>query len=248
MDFEESLRSSKVLQGQEKLHLVSPVYGRDALNCQVDFEKSPAHQALASVGVEKANNINEYMRANAPSYAGFVESDRFPRVLQGQEICTLKSLTTKPEYNLGTWGKSSLSCNSFSVYQAPKYHFNPVKSSESLQKMYFPYNDILKSGQDLTRCSDSTNFLREAASVRSLRVQNEAIERTKVDIRNLESICASPNFADSQRAQTNGSIDSLFSGCKLFGFPLTAEAPTSTLQNSGKRSCTKVRCFSTLIL
>lgn len=247
LDFEESLRSSKVLQGQEKLHLVSPVYGRDTLNCQVNFEQSPAHQGLASVGVEKANNINEYMRANAPSYAGFVESDRFPRVLQGQEICTLKSLTTKPEYNLGTWGKSSLSCSSFGVHQAPKYHFDPVKSSESLQKVYFPYNDILKSSQDRTRCSDSTNFLREVASVRSLRVQNESIERTKVDVRNLESICTSPNFGDSQRAQANGSIDSLLSGCKLFGYPLTAEAPTSTLQNSGKRSCTKVHKQGNLV-
>lgn len=249
MDFEESVRSSKVLQGQENVGFVSPLYGCDAVNHPLDFEmRTPAHQNLALTGIGKGN-VNEFMRARPTTYTGFMESNRFPKVLQGQEICPLRSLTGKVDLNLGTWGKPNLGCNSFSMYQAAKPNFYALPS-ESLQNMYFTYGDMQKTGKNPTMPSYGNNFPRETVQFNSSSIQTGLIgdEVRKPNLLNEhkppESLPMPTTFKTNLRNKKDGSFNGTVAGCKLFGFSLTAETPAPSSQSTGKRSCTKVSILS----
>ncbi|KAJ6291079.1 hypothetical protein OIU76_023185 [Salix suchowensis] len=83
LDFEESVRSSKVLQGQENAGLLSPVYRRDIVNHPLDFEvQNKAQQNLILTGIEKAK-ISELTRAHPATHTGFTESDRLLKMYPG---------------------------------------------------------------------------------------------------------------------------------------------------------------------
>lgn len=189
--------------------------------------------SLASTG------IHEFMRAPPPTYTGFLESDRFPKVLQGQEIGPLRSLAGKSDFNLGSWGKSNLGCNLF-MYQKPKPNFYPL-ASEGIRNMYFPYNDIYKGGQDPVMLSYASNFPRENVPFNPPSIHTRVIgnEVRKPNIPNEqkppENIPAPPTLDTNLKHQKDDTFSGNATGCKLFGFSLTGE-------NSGKRSCTKVRC------
>ncbi|KAF2321779.1 hypothetical protein GH714_002743 [Hevea brasiliensis] len=252
LDFEESGRSSKVLQGQENVGFVSPLYGHDTLNRPPDFEmQNSAHQNLVSTGRDKAN-ISEITRARSTTYTGFAESNRFPKVLQGQEICPLRSLTGKSDFNLGAWGRPNLRCGPFNIYQAPRPNFYPL-AAESFQNMYFPYADLYKTGQDPRMCSYATNFPREKLQFGASSIQT-GVARDEVgkpnqssEHKSQETISASPALGVNLINQKDNSFNGTASGCKLFGFSLTAESPTPNSQNSGKRSCTKVHKQGSLV-
>lgn len=246
LDFEESVRSSKVLQGQENVGFVSPLYGCDTVNRPPDFDvlRAPVHQNLVSTGIEKAN-ISELTRARPTAYTGFAESDRFPKVLQGQEICPLRSLTGKGDFNLGAWGKPNLGCSSFNMYQAPRPNFYPL-AAENLQNMYFPYGDVFKTGQDPRMRPYAASFPREKVQFNTPSIQ-PGVMREEIGKPNQlkehnsqENVSASPALGINLRNQKDDSFNGAAAGCKLFGFSLTAETPTSNSQNPGKRSCTKV--------
>ncbi|MBA0684091.1 hypothetical protein Goari_025698 [Gossypium aridum] len=247
LDFEEPLRSSKVLQGQENVGFVSPLYGRDTVGRPLDFEmQSPAHhQSLASTGIEKSN-ISEFMRVRSTTYTDFADSNRFPKVLQGQEICQLRSLTQKADLNLGVWAKTNLGCNSFNMHQTLKTNCYPL-ASEGLRNMYFPYSEFLKTVQEPTMSTYACPLPRgnvpfNASSIRTgvgvivdgFRKPNQLSEHKP-----LENI-PSPASENNLRNQQDDSFKRNVAGCKLFGFPLNVESPTPNSQNSGKRSCTKV--------
>lgn len=251
LDFEESVKSSKVLQGQENVGFVSPLYGCDTISHRLDFEmRAPAHQNLALNGIRK-DNINELVRARPTTYTGFVESNRFPKVLQGQEICPLRSLTGKVDLNLGTWGKPNFGCNSINMYQASKPNFYPPPS-ESLSNMFFPYGDMHKTGQHHTMRPYASNFQRENVQLNSSSVQTPMIgaEVRKANLLNelkpVENI-STPTFKANMRSQKGGSCNGTAAGCKLFGFSLSAETPTPSSQSPGKRSCTKVHKQGSLV-
>ncbi|XAR60463.1 hypothetical protein NMG60_11033860 [Bertholletia excelsa] len=242
LDFEESLRSSKVLQGQENAGLLSPLFRRDKANHPLDFEMQPfALRSLASKGTEKAN-FSEFMKSQQPPvYKGFSESSGFPKVLQGQEICTLSSLRGKVNSNLGAWPRPDLGCNFFNMYRRSKPDFYPL-ASEGVRNVYFPYNDIYRAGQDTVMLSNMANFNRENISfsgslVRSGIPVDEVRKPNLPKEPPLGKIAASPasgeNFKDDI---SNGTM----AGCKLFGFSLTGETPMQNSQSSNKRSCTKV--------
>ncbi|XVF19482.1 hypothetical protein REPUB_Repub11eG0114600 [Reevesia pubescens] len=255
LDFEESIRSSKVLQGQENVGFVSPLYGFDTVNRPLDFEMhSPAHQSLASTGIGKTNT-SEFMRARSTAYTGFAESNRFPKVLQGQEICPLRSLTQKADLNLGVWAKTSLGCNSFNInmHQAPKTNCYPL-ASEGIRNIYFPYSDFYKAGQGHTMSSYASPLARGNASfdassietaviVDAIRKPNSLNEHEQKPLENNSS----PAFRSNLRNQQDDCCKGNVAGCKLFGFSLTAESPTPSSQNSGKRSCTKVHKQGSLV-
>ncbi|KAJ0083531.1 hypothetical protein Patl1_30735 [Pistacia atlantica] len=245
LDFEESVRSSKVLQGQENVGFVSPLYGCDTVNHPLDFEtRTPARQNLALTGIGKGN-VNEFMRVHPTTYTGFMESNRYPKVLQGQEICPLRSLTGKVDLNLGTWGKPNLGCNSFSMYQAAKPNFYALPS-ESLQNMYFTYGDMQKTGKNPTMPPYGNNFPRETVQFNSSSIQTGLIgeEVRKPNLPNEhkppESLPMPTTFKTNLRNKKDGSFNGAVAGCKLFGFSLTAETPAPSSQSTGKRSCTKV--------
>lgn len=205
--------------------------------------RAPAHQTLALNGIRK-DNINELVRARPTTYTGFVESNRFPKVLQGQEICPLRSLTGKVDLNLGTWGKPNFGCNSINMYQASKPNFYPPPS-ESLSNMFFPYVDMHKAGQHHTMRPYASNFQRENVQLNSSSVQTPMIgaEVRKANLLNehmpVEKI-STPTFKANMRSQKDESFNGTAAGSKLFGFSLTAETPTPSSQSPGKRSCTKV--------
>ncbi|XWS73737.1 hypothetical protein CRYUN_Cryun02cG0154300 [Craigia yunnanensis] len=251
LDFEELVRSSKVLQGQENVGFVSPLYRCDTVNCPPDFEmQSPAHQSLASTGIGKTN-ISEFMRARSTAYTGFAESSRFPKVLQGQEICPLRSLTQMADLNLGVWAKTNLGCNSFNMHQAPKTSCYPL-ASEGLQNMYFPYTDFYKAGQEPTMSSYASTLPRGNVSFNASSIKTgvivEGVRKPNPlnDHKPLENI-SSTAFRKKLRNQQDDCFKGNVAGCKLFGFSLTAESPTPNSQNSGKRSCTKVHKQGSLV-
>lgn len=250
LDFEESVRPSKVLQGQENVGFVSPLYGCDTVNRSLDFDlQSNAHQSLASTRTENSK-ISEFMRAQPQTYASFAESNRFPGVLQGQEICPFRSLRQNADYNIGSWGKSNLNFNSFNIYQATKPSLYPL-ASEGPRNIYFPYGGIYRAGQDPMIRPYATNFPRESVTFATSSIQNRIIGD---GIRNPsllkehkppENIPTASSFKTNIGCQKEEGFNG--TGCKLFGFSLTGETATSNPQSSGKRSCTKVSKQGSLV-
>ncbi|WCJ41081.1 auxin response factor 4 [Euphorbia peplus] len=253
LDFEESRRSSKVLQGQENVGLVSPLYRHDTVNHPPDFGmRTPAHQNPVSTGREKTN-FNEFTMVRTPTYNGFAESDRFLKVLQGQEICPAKSLTGKSDFNLGAWGKHNIGNNTF-MYQTPRPNLYPLAPG-SLGDMYSPYGDLFKSGQDpRLRSTYANNFEKETFPFNASIIQTE-IRRDEIgkpnqsnEYKPQETLSASPALVVNQKGDAiNETGTGTGTGCKLFGFSLTAESPALNSQNSGKRSCTKVHKHGSMV-
>lgn len=249
MDFEESVRSPKVLQGQENTGFMSLYYGCDTVTKQPGFEiSSPSHPNLASTGARKITAA-ELMRVHPPSYAGFAEANRFPRVLQGQEICPLRSLTGKVDMNLGAWGKPSASCTTYNLHQATRPKFDSL-GPEVLQTAYFPYGDIHKAGHGSSMlCSKPTNFQRESVpfstpSSQSGIIRNE-VGRSDLSIPHEQKLQdnvsgAASLGANNMRIPNEDNFKGKINACKLFGVPLSGETTTQNIQNSAKRSCTKV--------
>ena len=244
LDFEESVRSSKVLQGQENVGFISPVYGCDTVNRALDFEMQPlAHPSLVSTAAKKST-LNEFMRAQ-PAYTGFAESSRFPKVLQGQEICQLRSLTGKTNFNLGAWAKPSIGSAPFNAYQAAKPGFFPL-ATDPLQSIYFPYADIHRAGPNPTARANATSFPRENVAVNPYSVQSRVtmneIGRPKIpnEFKPQENVPALPTLGNNIASPKDDNFGGTTTGCKLFGFSLTGEIANSNSQSSSKRSCTKV--------
>ncbi|XP_061359025.1 auxin response factor 4-like isoform X2 [Gastrolobium bilobum] len=245
VDFEESVRSHKVLQGQENAGFVSLYYGCDTVTNRPGFEmSSQSHPNLASTGVRKVNSA-EHMSVHPFSYAGFMETNTFPRVLQGQEICPLKSLTGKVDLNLAVWGKPNVSCTTFNLHQETKPNF---------QSAYFPYGDIHKAGQASMFCSKPTSFQRENVPFNTPSTQTRII-RNEVGGSNLpnehkqqDSVSASASLgAANMRISDDNNVKGKVNACKLFGFPLFGETTIQNIQNPAKRSCTKVHKQGSLV-
>lgn len=246
MDFEDSIRSSKVLQGQENVSRVSPFYGCDTVKRSLEFDvRSSAQPNQASGGVEKVN-IGDYVKVHTnSSFTGFMESDRFLKVLQGQEICSLRPPTRKPEYSLGVWGKFNMSDNSFNTFQSPNSSFYHM-ASNGAQNMYFPHSEIYRTGQAAMMRTNDSNFPREKALFNTSAVDAGVI-RSKMERANcsldrefLHLVSAPPTSGSNMRNSKDENMNGNTSGCKLFGFSLTTGTATN-MQSSGKRSCTKVR-------
>ncbi|BBH04940.1 auxin response factor 4 [Prunus dulcis] len=240
MDFEESVKSSKVLQGQENIGFISPLYGCDTVNRPQDFEmQAPAHPSLASNATQKAT-IGELMRARHSTYTGFAESDRFPKVLQGQEICPLRSLTGKANFTLGDW-ESNLGCTSYNIYQAPKPNFFSL-ASESLPNIYF----LMATFAELAKIRENMKI--NPYSMQMGVARNEVGRPNKPsEHKPQESSSAPPTLVQNPRNPNDEDFNGTVTGCKLFGFSLTGENPTPNSQSSSKRSCTKVHKQGSLV-
>ncbi|WJX74213.1 hypothetical protein P8452_57888 [Trifolium repens] len=253
MDFDESIRSPKVLQGQEKTSFMSLYYGCDTVTKKAEFDinsLSHSHTNLASTGARKISSA-EFTRVHPSSYAGFTETNRFPRVLQGQEICPLRSLTGKVDLNLNSWGKTNVSYTNYNLHhQATKPNFNSL-GSEILQNSYFPYGQ----GSSIL-CSKPTNFNLENVPFNTPSAQIGTLKNevglSSFAIQNEQKLQDNISAATSLGANMRISNDENFKGkvnpCKLFGFSLSAAETTSqNLQNSAKRSCTKVHKQGSLV-
>ncbi|KAE9585741.1 putative transcription factor ARF family [Lupinus albus] len=247
LDFEEYIRSPKVLQGQEKTGFMSLHYGCDTVTKQPGLEtSSPSHIIGASTGVRK-NTAAEFMKVHPSSYAGITEVNRFPRVLQGQEIGPLRPLTGKVDLNLGAWGKPNIGYTTYNLHQPTFHSLGP----EVLETAYFPYGDMHKAGQgsSIFWCNPSnfqrdhvpsnnpstqSGVMRNEVGVPELAIANE--QKLQEDI----SGAAVTSLGANMRIQNDDNFKGKVNGCKLFGFLLCGETTTQNLQNSAKRSCTKV--------
>nr|DAD26126.1 TPA_asm: hypothetical protein HUJ06_027594 [Nelumbo nucifera] len=254
LDFDESLRSSKVLQGQEKAGFMSPHYEGDMVNHPVGFEvHNPANQSLMITG-SAATDIGGSMQSQPTTYTGFAESNRFQKVLQGQEICPLRSLHKRAEFNLNAWGDNDLGYN---MYQGPNPYHYPL-APDGIRTMYVPFNDVYKSSHNPIMHPYMTNYQRgsfhplvSAQQKFSDIIRNEerhpGSNHTAKELKPLENL-SSPTTQDLDPKDDgkdeimNGSK----TGCKLFGFSLTGETRVPNSQSSN-RSCDNISCNSSTV-
>ncbi|KAK4440762.1 Auxin response factor 4 [Sesamum alatum] len=251
LNFEESLRSSKVLQGQENVGLLSPFHGSDHINRQLDFEMQPSAPNPLQNRMKTFNG--EFMKNQTPAtFTGFLESNWFPKVLQGQEICSLRSLAGKIGWNLGARSTPELGCDVYIAYQRPTPTLYPL-ASEGARNIPFAHTAVPKAGQGPLVLSKFSNFqmgnhVLTPTSVlsgptdvsRVLNHTNEpwALEKT-----------SGPATALTHLRNTNDKDNSQekFPICKLFGYSLTEDPAIVNSYSPNKRSCTKVHKQGSLV-
>ncbi|KAK4441160.1 Auxin response factor 4 [Sesamum alatum] len=253
LDFEESVRSSKVLQGQENVGLASPLYRSERINRHLDFETRPTPPNHVPNRMEKIN-YGEFVRNQASAtFTGFLESNWFPKVLQGQEICSLRSLGGKIDSSHGAWPKPSLGYNLHNMHQRPTPSFYPL-ASEGARNMPIPHNGIYRAGQGPSVLSNFSNF----------RTGNHALTPTSIlsgaaaDIGRVPHLASEPMAQEKTSAPTtstmhfknmnnNDNLKEKVPICKIFGFSLTEDPTNLSLQGPSKRSCTKVHKQGSLV-
>lgn len=235
MDFEESVRPSKVLQGQENIGSASPAQGFDVMNRRIlDFAmQSHANPVLLSSRVK--DRFGELVDATAldPASSGVMDLDRFPRVLQGQEICSLKSFPQFVGFSpAATSGKPNLGYTDPFAYQANKSSFYPL-ALHGIRSTHVPYQNPYNAGiQSSGRPSRAINFGEETKKSDALN-ESGLPNNVTVDL---------PFRIGMLGKQKGGDFNmNASSGCKLFGFSLPVERPPSNPRSSSKRICTKVK-------
>lgn len=242
LDFEESVRSSKVLQGQENIGLVSALNGYDTRNCSRNVEMpSIVNRTSEMMG---KHNFTEFTRTKPfTTYTAFLESNRFPRVLQGQEICSLRFLSGKSDAKLSAWGKAT-GYDVLNMHQRSKTNFYPL-ASEGTRNIYFPFNDASKA-VDNHNIVTSTNILKENVLLSPSFNQSGVTSHEAKKLNSSKEpwseciISSSPKYKVNSKIEKDGSLNSTVTDCKLFGFSLTGETSTANSQCSCKRICTKV--------
>ncbi|CAA3009596.1 auxin response factor 4 [Olea europaea subsp. europaea] len=242
LNFEESVRSSKVLQGQENVSLVSPLFGRDRINHQLDFEIQPAARQNPLSNVMEKPNFSEFVNKHAPAYTGSVDTNWFPMVLQGQEICSLRSLSGKTDFNLGAWPKPEFGRNVHKVYQTPGPNLYPL-ASEGARNIFFPYNvpsymsDVQRESHVLNSTSVGNVATFDIGKVPSLSNPLGPLEKSST------STTPEEHFLNTSEAILKGEAPTF----KLFGSSLTEDISTLNSLGSSKRSCTKVHKQGNLV-
>ncbi|XP_056693271.1 auxin response factor 4 isoform X2 [Spinacia oleracea] len=242
LDFEESVRSSKVLQGQENVTYISPPYGCDKVNSMLDnVPGASGQQSLSSSRIPRINMSEFRSLAQPVNYTGFLESNRFPKVLQGQEICPLRSFTGKMNFNPGAWLNPTLASTYFN---GPKPSFYPL-ASEGTRNMYFPF-DVYKSDLDSVTIPCENTMEKENSAfgsssfrtnVLSQKFMTPNVDNEHTSAKNL-SLLNSLNASDKD--QKDGLDDGPRPNCKLFGFSLEQETSGTNSEIRSRRSCTKV--------
>ncbi|VFQ85070.1 unnamed protein product [Cuscuta campestris] len=239
LDFEESLRSSKVLQGQENLSFVSPLFGSDfgKASCQKGFERQPYGQRNLVCGIGKSQ-MGDFVRTHHPPaiQTGFLESNRFPKVLQGQEICYLESVNVKSDVNLRAWAKPDYGCNFKSFY--------PLGSDGAVRKTFLPLNGIYRA--------DSQDPLMQLPFLPTYKIENPISPQGKEE-HVVQNYGNDPNPVEKasilniKNEKKSEALNGTGLPCRLFGFSLINEPSTPSSQSSGKRSCTKVHKQGSLV-
>ncbi|KAH9616189.1 hypothetical protein KSS87_013467, partial [Heliosperma pusillum] len=233
LDFEESVGSSKVLQGQENLYFVSLPHGCDKVRNILDDEPGQAgHQSSSPTGFRRTN-IGEFRASAYPMiYRGISESDRFPKVLQGQEIFPLRSLSGKPNFSPGGYFKPSLATSYFNLYE-PRPDFYPL-ASEGARNMFFPYkSNLLPKHATFTSSSFEADIL-------GVKIYN-------TDAQWLGGKTSANSSHKNLEGPKDGSADTSSPNCKLFGFHLERESSAPNMDIFSKRSCTKVHKQGSLV-
>ncbi|XP_042476960.1 LOW QUALITY PROTEIN: auxin response factor 4-like [Macadamia integrifolia] len=252
---DESVRSSQVLQGQENVSFISPFYSGEKVDHPVDFEmNNPASQM--STGLEQAIS-SDFVRTQSSTYTGFEESDRFQKVLQGQEICPQPFLHGRAEVNPNAWEKFGRGCNMSNMYQGA----NPMiySFSSNAQSMQMPSNDMHRSSHFPVMHPYMASFQRGSFQINLPSVQRRLPQCTRDEQGNPsshnplkeqmppDSAPAQAPYDTDPKNQKCDTCDETNTGCKLFGFSLAGENPIPNPQSSSRRSCTKVHTQGNLV-
>ncbi|CAO2812948.1 unnamed protein product [Amaranthus hypochondriacus] len=242
LDFEESVRSSKVLQGQENVRFVSPAYGCGTVSSLLDKQPGVAGQhSLVSTKIPKIK-VSEFRSLAQPmTYTGILESNRFPKVLQGQEICPLRTLTGKMNFHPGALVKPGIATTYYNLYQGSKTGFYPL-ASEGARNMHFPFN-VYDPDQGSVMAPYKSTIAKENLAF--------CLSRYQSNVPNEHKPSENPYVLNSLNTSVKVPKDVPDNGprpsCKkLFGFPLERET-TGTNSDVSSRSCTKVHKQGSLV-
>ncbi|XP_043701642.1 auxin response factor 4-like isoform X2 [Telopea speciosissima] len=245
---DESVRSSKVLQGQEKVGFISPVYSGEKVNHPLDFEmNNPASQMSTRL---KQTIDSDFVRTQSATYTSCEESNRFQKVLQGQEICPQPSLHGRAEVNPSAWEKIDDGCNMFNMYQGA----NPMiySFSSDAQGMYMPSDDMYRSSHYPVMQQYMASFQRGTSHINLPSVQrrfpgcardeqgNPSSHNPLKEHKPPDSLSAQETNDTDSKNQKSDTCDETNTDCKLFGFSLAGENLIPNPQSSSRRSCTKV--------
>ncbi|GAB2285093.1 ADP-ribosylation factor 4 [Dionaea muscipula] len=251
IDFERSIRSYKVLQGQEKTGFVSSSpYGCEMVNRTTEFGSQPPAphpSTLASTTLER-KDTGKFIKALPMTYKGIMEPERCTKVLQGREICPLRTLTTNASFDLKAFSKPGMGMgmgyNYFNLYDRTKPSFYPL-ASEGARNVHFPFHNLHRNHE-----MAKENVLLTGASVESRGVTRDDLVKptssTQKAVEVSSAVLPSPK-PNLKNQIDDGSADGSTSGCRLFGFSLTQETTATSLINSSKRSCTKVHKQGSLV-
>ncbi|KAL0417743.1 UNVERIFIED_CONTAM: Auxin response factor 4 [Sesamum radiatum] len=224
LEFEESLRSSKVLQGQENIGLLPPLHGSDRINRQLDFEMQPSVPNHLQNRMENFN-YGDLMRNQTPAtFTGFLKSNWSPKVLQGQEICSLRSLAGKTGWNLGARSTPELGFNVYNAHQRPTPTLYPL-ASEGARNIPSSHTAILKAGQGPLVLSNFSNFqmgnhvltptsVLSGLTIDVTRVPNHANEPWDIEKTSGHAIALTHLRNTNDKDSSQEKVHS----CKLFGF------------------------------
>ncbi|KAK9158279.1 hypothetical protein Scep_004853 [Stephania cephalantha] len=241
LESDESVRSSKVLQGQEKVIFGQPQHDGDRIDHPLEFEM---HKFTGTGSVPR--NISEPLKEPLTTYTGFMESSRFQKVLQGQEIFPYEVLHGGTRLDNIAWKKNDLGCNMFNMYQRPHPNFYPFVS-ENIGNIYATKNEKYKMKCDSIQPymtgfeggsvpPDVSSIQRMFPGIVREDVCNPTATKIVLEQRPSENLTPSIDVDPKNHAELSNATNS---GCKLFGFSLTGEMSTSNSQSSSRRSCTK---------
>ncbi|XP_068636397.1 auxin response factor 4-like [Aristolochia californica] len=213
-----SVRSAEVLQGQESVGFGPPYDGgRGRIFRRLGLDVyNPLHRSLGTSMTTRS--------------IGFEESARFQKVLQGQEISPVwgRSLLNVPQgQNSGLYVHDPNPVGNMYL----RNHLNIMPNYVPVAQPYLP-NFQTGPGGNLSSCQ---NF-KFPDALRSDKGKFYISEETEEEI--LTDDLAAPTTPEMSSSRFLN--DATKTGCKLFGFSLTGEAPLQNTQNSGRRSCTKV--------
>ncbi|XP_010520351.1 PREDICTED: auxin response factor 4 isoform X2 [Tarenaya hassleriana] len=245
LDFEELVRPSKVLQGQENIGFASHVHGCDVMNRRKLDITMQSHPNPVFVPSGTMAKFDEFIDATTRAYSSVLDLDRFPRTLQGQEICSFRSLPQTAAFNATASGATILGCNNPFSFQSNRSSFYPL-ASQGFRSSGIPYHNLYNIGEEPSRrhchmmsCPRETGAV--VNRVQNMGTQKESVLPEKV-----------PTDSGLMTDMTNGQKDDDFNrkvpaGCKLFGFSLPAKTTASNPENSSKRICTKVHKQGSLV-
>ncbi|KAF5175748.1 Auxin response factor, partial [Thalictrum thalictroides] len=259
LDFDESVRYSKVLQGQEKVDLrLPPCGGGSEMNHPLDFQMHRSlHRTLATPGSMETKVCNP-SQVEQNTCTGFSDSTRSQQVLQGQEIFNLKSLhrgSDSSEFNHTPWNKNDLGFNMFNMYQRPSPNFYALAAND-VGNIYMTYNNKYNMNSDPMVQPLTSDFQRENihSIISSTQRSTPGITRDHLcnpsanilvkEQKSTESLSAPATDANNYKDEETNAVKP---SCKLFGISLTADISIPNSQSSSKRSCTKVHKQGNLV-
>ncbi|KAF9590962.1 hypothetical protein IFM89_000507 [Coptis chinensis] len=224
MDSDVPMRSSKVLQGQEKLGFSSPHYrGNKATLPTYIGTESARFQVLQGQEINPLRLLHERAKVN--------------HMAQGNSNLSCNMFNT---YHRSYPGFYPLSLGNTGTMYMP-FHEGYKTDCDQVRQPY------MTSCQAETFKSNISSVKRTLPDAGKEEVSNPSPHNFLRVQRPFDNSCTPATHIDTEPQRHKDNImDGASTGCKLFGFSLNGQLPTLNLQNSN-RSCTKVHKQGNLV-